>query len=190
MLQVLQVLWLQIRQTVLPSDLMIGVNCEDQETIAEEIGKIAIAHIEKELEVAPLRRNKAGRGGINKEMKSMTELERKTKLAMNIGANTEIISHLGEIDGSEIRSTPGGDVSGHTRGLQAVLRTGTEVPTAIAIEDKNVNLNIPLAPFPVPAHESRTNLGGQSGKMHRHMAPAVLALKPTRGINKCRRCLL
>lgn len=79
-------------------------------------------------------------------------------------------------------------MSGHTRGLQVVLRAGTEVPTVIAIEDKNVNLDILLGPFPVPAHQSRTNLDDQSGKMHRHMAPAVLALNPARGIDGCRRC--
>ncbi|KAJ5967844.1 hypothetical protein N7501_004092 [Penicillium viridicatum] len=141
-----------------------SVNCEDQETTGEEIGKIAIAHIEKELEVAPLQQNETGREGIDEETKSMAELERETKTAMNIGANTEITSHLGETDGTEIRKTPGGDVSDHTRGLPAVLHTGTEVPTAIAIEDKNVNLDILPAPFPVPARQSHTNLGGQSGK--------------------------
>ena len=78
-------------------------------------------------------------------------------------------------------------MSGHTRGLQAVLRTGTEAPTAIAIEDENVNLDILLAPFPVPAHQSRTNLGDQGGKMHRHMHTAVLALNSARGIDECRR---
>ena len=169
---------------------MIGVNCEDQETTGEEIGKIAITRIEKELAVAPLQQNEAGRGGIDEETKSTAELERETKTAVNIGANTEITSHLDGIDGTEIRNTPDGDVSDHTRGLPAVLRTGTEVPTVIAIEDKNVNLDILLAPFPVPTRQSRTNLGGQSGKMHRHMAPAVLALKPARDINKCPRCLL
>lgn len=169
---------------------MIGVNCEDQGTTGEEIGKIAIVHIEKELEVAPLRQNETGRGGIDEETKSMAELERETKTAVNIGANTGITSHLEEIDGTEIRNTPDVDVSDHTRDLQPVLRTGTEVPIAIAIEDKNVNLDIPLAPFPVPARQSRTNLGSQSGKMHRHMAPAVLALKPARDINKRPRCLL
>lgn len=169
---------------------MIGVNCEDQGTTGEEIGKIAIVHIEKELEVAPLRQNETGRGGIEEETKSMAELERETKTAVNIGANTGITSHLEEIDGTEIRNTPDGDVSDHTRGLPAVLRTWTGVPIAIAIEDKNVNLDIPLAPFPVPARQSRTYLDGQSGKMHRHMAPAVLALKPARDTNKRPRCLL
>ncbi|KAJ5422170.1 hypothetical protein N7491_010615 [Penicillium cf. griseofulvum] len=181
--RVLQVLWLQLRRTVLPNDLMI-VKYQDQETIGEEIGKIPIAHIEKELEVAPLRRNEAGRGGIDEQMKNMTELERETKTAMNIGANTGFMSHRGEIDGTEIRNTPGGDVIGHIQGLPAVLRTGTEVPSAIAIEDKNVYLSILLAPSPAPAHQSRTNLGDQSGKMHRHMAPAVLALKRTHVINE------
>lgn len=139
---------------------MIRVKCEDQETTGEEIGKIAIARIEKELEVTPLRRNETGRGGIDEETKSMTELERGTKTAMDIGVDTEITSHLRGIDGTEIRNTPGGDVSDHPRGLPSILNTGTEVPTVIAIEDKNVNLDILLAPFPVPAHESRTNLGG------------------------------
>lgn len=169
---------------------MIGVNCEDQETTVEEIGKIAIVRIEKELEVAPLQQNETGRGGIDEETKSMAELGRETKTAMNIGMNTGITSHLGEIDGAEIRNTPDGDVSDHTRGLQAVLRTRTEVPTVIAIEDKNDDLDILLAPFPVPARQSRTNLGGQSGKMHRHMVTVVLALKPARDINNCPRCLL
>jgi hypothetical protein len=163
------------------------VKYEDQETTGEEIGKIAIAHIEKGLEVAPLRRNETGRGGIDEQMENMTKLERETKTAMNIGANTGIMSHPGEIDGTEIRNTPGADVIGHIRDLPAVLRTGTEVPSAIAIEDKNVNPDMLLAPVPVPAHQSRTNLGDQSGKMHRHMAPAVLALKPTRDIDECRR---
>lgn len=186
----LRVLQLQHRQTVLPNDLMIGVNCEDQGTTGEEIGKIAIVHIEKEIEVAPLRQNETGRGGIDEETKSMAELERETKTAMNIGADTAITIHLGEIDGTEIRKTPGGDVSDHTRGLPAVLHTGTEVPTAITVEYKNVNLQILPAPFPVPTRQSRTNIGGQSGKMLRHMAPAALALKPARDINKCPRCLL
>ncbi|KAF7525136.1 hypothetical protein PCG10_005256 [Penicillium crustosum] len=154
------------------------LNCGDQETTGEEIEKIAIVHIEKELEVAPLQQNETGRGGIDEETKSMTELERGTKTAVNIDANTGITSHLEEIDETEIRNTPNGDVSDHTRGLPTVLRTGTEVPTVIAIEDKNANLDIPLAPFPVPARQSRTNLGGQSGKMHRHIAPTVLTLKP------------
>lgn len=169
---------------------MIGVNCEDQETTGEEIAKIAIVHIEKEIEVAPLQQNETGRGGIDEETKNMAELERETKAAMNIGANIGITSHLGEIDGTEIRKTPGGYMSDHTRGLLAVLHTGTEVPTAIAIEYKNVNLDILPAPFPVLTRRSRTNLGGQSGKMHRHMAPAALALEPARGINKCPPCLL
>lgn len=169
---------------------MVGVSCKDQETTKEEIGKIAAVHIGKELEVVPLRRNETGPGGIDEETKSMAELERETKTAMNIGASTGIMGHPGKIDGTEIRSIPGGDVSDHTRGLPADLHTETEVPTAIAIEDKNVNLDILLAPFPVPAHQSRTKLGGQSAKMHRHMAPAVLALKPARDINECRRCLI
>ncbi|KAK4863910.1 hypothetical protein LT330_010391 [Penicillium expansum] len=138
----------------------------------------------RKLEVVPLRRNETGPGGIDEETKSMAELERETKTAMNIGASTGIMGHPGKIDGTEIRSIPGGDVSDHTRGLPADLHTETEVPTAIAIEDKNVNLDILLAPFPVPAHQSRTKLGGQSAKMHRHMAPAVLALKPARDINE------
>ena len=83
-------LWFQLRQT----DLMIEVKFEDQETTGEEIGKIAIAHIEKELEVAPSRRKETGRGGIDGQTKSMTELERKTKPAMDIGASTGITSHL------------------------------------------------------------------------------------------------
>jgi hypothetical protein len=169
---------------------MIGVKYEDQETTGEEIGKIAIARIEKELEVALLRRNETDRGGTDEETESMTELERGTKTAMDIGVNTGITGHLGGVHGTGIRNTLGGDVSDHTRGLPAILHTGTEVPTVIAIEDKNVNLDILLAPFPVPAHESRTNLGGQSGKMHRHMAPAVHTLRPARNINECRRCLL
>lgn len=169
---------------------MIGVKCEDQETTGEEIGKIAIAHIEKEHEVAPLRRNETDRGGIDEETKSMTESGRGTKTAMDIGVNTGITVHLGRVDGTEIRNTPGGDVSDHTQGLPAILHTGTQIPTVIAIEDTNVNLDVLLAPFPAPAHQSRTDLGGQSGKMHRHMAPAVHTLRPARSINECRRCLL
>ncbi|KAJ5816364.1 hypothetical protein N7447_008597 [Penicillium robsamsonii] len=119
-----ELLWLQRRHTFLPNDLMI-VKCEDQETTGEEIGKIAIARIEKELEVAPLRRNETGRGGIDEQTKNMTELEKKTK-TMNIGVSTGTTNHLGEIDGTEIRNTPGGDVIGHIRGLPAVLRKGTE----------------------------------------------------------------
>ncbi|KGO36328.1 hypothetical protein PEX1_029430 [Penicillium expansum] len=130
-----------------------------EQTTKEEIGKIAAVHIGKELEVVPLRRNETGPGGIDEETKSMAELERETKTAMNIGASTGIMGHPGKIDGTEIRSIPGGDVSDHTRGLPADLHTETEVPTAIAIEDKNVNLDILLAPFPVPAHQSRTKLG-------------------------------
>ncbi|KXG46118.1 uncharacterized protein PGRI_049740 [Penicillium griseofulvum] len=161
------------------------VTYEDQETTGEEIGKIAIAHIEKGLEVAPLRRNETGRGGIDEQMRNMTKLERETKTVMNIGANTGVMSHPGGTGGTEIRNTPGDDVIGHIRDLPAVLRTGTGVPSAIAIDDKNVNLDTLLAPFPVPAHQSRTNLGDQSGKMHRHIAPAVLALKPTHDIDEC-----
>ncbi|KAJ6178930.1 hypothetical protein N7519_009391 [Penicillium mononematosum] len=86
-----------------------SVKCEDQETAGEEIGKIAIARIEKEHEVAPLRLNETDRGGIDEETKSMTELERGTKTAMDIGMNTGITSHLGGVDGTEIRNTPGGD---------------------------------------------------------------------------------
>ncbi|OQE38704.1 hypothetical protein PENCOP_c008G02709 [Penicillium coprophilum] len=170
LIKVLRVLWLRLRQTVLPNDMMV-VKCEDQETTGEEIGKIAIAHTEKEPEVAPLRRNGTGREGIDEQTKNTTELEKKTDIVMNIGASTGVTSHLGEIDGTEIRNIPGGDVIGHIQGLPAVLRKGTEVSTALAIEDKNVILDILLAPFPVPAHRSRTNLGDQSGKMHRRMAP-------------------
>ncbi|OQE24175.1 hypothetical protein PENFLA_c010G07549 [Penicillium flavigenum] len=114
-----------------------SVKCEDQETTGEEIGKIVIARIEKEHEVAPLRRNETDRGGIDEGTKSMTELERGTKTAVDIGVNTGITSHLEGVDGTEIRNTPGGDVSDHTRGPPAILRTGTEVPTVIAIEDTN-----------------------------------------------------
>ncbi|KAJ5251950.1 hypothetical protein N7489_002360 [Penicillium chrysogenum] len=123
-----------------------SVKCEDQETTGEEIGKIAIAHIEKEHEVAPLRRNETDRGGIDEETKSMTESERGTKTAMDIGVNTGITVHLGRVDGTEIRNTPGGDVSDHTQGLPAILHTGTQIPTVIAIEDTNVNLDVLLAP--------------------------------------------
>ncbi|EKV18983.1 hypothetical protein PDIG_04800 [Penicillium digitatum PHI26] len=165
-------------KTVLPNDLIIGVKYEDQEIIGGESGKIVFVPIAKELEVAPLQRNKTGRGGVDKETKITAGLEREAKIAMNIGANKGTTSHLGGIDGIQIRNTPGGGVSDHTRGLQAVLPTKTEVPTAITIEDKNINLGLILAPSPVPAHQIRTNLGGQSGKMCRHMSPAVLALKP------------
>ena len=184
----LQVLWLQLRLPVLPNGLAIGVRRGDQETIGEEIGKIAIVRIEKEHEVAPLRRNGTDRGGIDEETKSMTELGKGTKTAMDIGVNIGITSHLGGIDGTEIRNTLGDDVSDHTRGLPAILRTGTEVPTVTAIEDTNANLHILLDPFPVPAHQSRTNLGGQSERMR--LAPAVHTLRPALSINECRPCLL
>ncbi|KAJ5970621.1 uncharacterized protein N7479_000539 [Penicillium vulpinum] len=127
----------ELRQTVLPNNLMIEVKRKDQETIEEEIVKIATGHIEKELEAAPLRWNETGREDIDEEMKSMTELGREIKSAVDIGANTGITSHLGEIDGIEIRSILDEDVSAHIRGLRVVLHTGIEVPTATAIEDKN-----------------------------------------------------
>lgn len=69
---------------------MIEVKFEDQETTGGEIGKIAIGHIGKELEVAPHRRNETGRGGIDGQTKSMMGVERKTNPAIDIGVTTGI----------------------------------------------------------------------------------------------------
>ncbi|KAJ5830463.1 uncharacterized protein N7525_008716 [Penicillium rubens] len=153
-----------------------SVKCEDQETTGEGIGKIAIAHIEKEHEVAPLRRNETDRGGIDEETKSMTESERGTKTAMDIGVNTGITVHLGRVDGTEIRNTPGGDVSDHTQGLPAILHTGTQVPTVIAIEDTNVNLDVLLAPSRRSKREDASPHGSrrshlETSTQHKRVSP-------------------
>ncbi|KAJ5780452.1 hypothetical protein N7457_005612 [Penicillium paradoxum] len=120
---------------------------ERQENIGGMIEKIAIVHIEKEVEAVPVLRNETDRAGTDEDLMTTTSLERETSTAANIVMYVGITSQFGEIDGTKTRNTVGGDVIDHTLGLPAVLRAGTGAPIAIAIEGKTIeDLVGPLPP--------------------------------------------